>query len=208
MAEGVDESRRVSTGGERVGGDALGDDGRAEGAGQSNNGNGAPPVQANALTVPTDPSADWLVGFFNVNVPVARLRDTSKIPCVMLGDKPRPMWRTGSKANFEKKIDDERVCIQARTVDETESYLTVYVNAAEPVNEAAKRFGWSESTMVSKFGGLLKDALLRFWQAAIRELYPNGQVPDNPWTYIKIFCLWGEKWKGKRGSTMPSCSTS
>ena len=111
----------------------------------------------------------------------------------MLGDRPEAVWRVGQKANFEKKIDDERHTIEARAVSERESYLTVYTYAAEPVDKAAKKFGWSESTKVSKFGGLMKDALDRYWQAAVKELYPSGVVPDDQGTYDKIFRLWGEK---------------
>ena len=143
---GDNDPRRVSTGA------GL----RAAGAGQSGDAATAPTVPA------IDPSAKWLEGFFAAKVQADRLQDGTRIPCVMLGERPEKGPRTGRTVPFEKKIDDERVTITARTIDETISYLTAYVVAAEPVDAAAIKFGWSESTKVSKFGNLCQDCLERY----------------------------------------------
>ena len=47
----------------------------------------------------------------------------------------------------------------AHTIYETTPYLTAYVVAAEPVDTAATKFGWPESTKVSKFGDLCQGCL-------------------------------------------------
>ena len=75
----------------------------------------------------------------------------------------------------------------AHTIYETTPYLTAYVVAAEPVDTAATKFGWPESTKVSKFGDLCQGCLERYWENATNELFPEGIVPDAPGTYNRVF---------------------
>ena len=170
MAGGDNDPRRVSTGAGI----------RAASAGQSGDAATAPPV-------PADPSAKWLEEFFAAKVQTDSLQDGTRAPCVMLGERPEKGTRTGRTVPFEKKIDDERVTITARTIDETISYLTAYVVAAEPVDTAATKFRWPESIKVSKFGDLCQGCLERYWENATNELFPEGIVPDAPGTYDRVF---------------------
>ena len=183
MNDGDDTGRRVSMGA----GQSNAASGGAANAGQGN--------AARAPTVPVDHSAGWLQKFFDAKMPADRLSDSNMIPCVMLGERAR-LLSTMKRNDFEKKVNDERISVRAHTIDERCSYLTAYVEAAEPVDVAAGKFGWTESTKVSKFGDLCKDALERYWNNAVLELFPDGNVPDDPGTYDRVFRLWGDKWQG------------
>ena len=184
MDVGDDAGRRVSMGA----GQNNANNGSAASAGQRNS--------ASAPTVPADPSAGWLERLFGIKMPADRLADSNMIPCVMLGERAQKASTVGKREVFEKKVNDERLSIEARTIDEKCSYLTAYVAAAEPVAVAAGKFGWTESTKVSKFGDLCQDALDRYWTNAVLELFPDGKVPDDPGTYDRVFRLWGDKWQG------------
>ena len=107
MAGGEEADRRVSV---------DGDGSRVDDAGRNNN-DPAPTAQT-ASTAPAEPPKNWIAGFFAAKVSTEKLSDTDKHPCVMLGEEPAPGYKVGVRSPFEKKIDGERVSIEARTVSE------------------------------------------------------------------------------------------